>query len=111
MRRRVGHALRRLRRIAALSLVLVLGACAGWAWAAAPAAGNADWQHLSPMQREALAPLQREWPRFSADRKRKWLNIAARYPAMSPQQRQMLQRRMVEWVHMSPRQRRIARET
>ncbi len=81
----------------------------GGAATAAPAAGSA-WQRLSPMQREALAPLKDEWAHFSADRRRKWLNIASRYPAMTAQQRQVLQRRMVEWVHMTPRQRRLARE-
>ncbi|MBW4049073.1 MAG: DUF3106 domain-containing protein [Proteobacteria bacterium] len=69
-----------------------------------------SWEQLSPMQKEALGPLQAEWPHFDADRKRKWLNIASRYPAMSLPQRATLHRRMAEWVHMTPQQRRLARE-
>ncbi len=72
-------------------------------------AAGPQWSQLSAQQRTALAPLQREWPRFDADRKRKWLDIAARYPAMSAAQRQMLQRRISDWVRMTPQQRRIAR--
>ncbi|WP_051849003.1 DUF3106 domain-containing protein [Thiomonas sp. FB-Cd] len=69
-----------------------------------------SWEQLSPMQKEALGPLQAEWPHFDADRKRKWLNIASRYPAMSVPQRATLHHRMAEWVQMTPQQRRLARE-
>ena len=85
---------------------------ASWmrAHAAEPIGAKPTWQQLTPMQKEALGPLQPEWERFNADRKRKWLNIAARYPAMSTQQRVTLHRRMSEWVRMTPQQRRLARE-
>ncbi|WP_154048413.1 DUF3106 domain-containing protein [Thiomonas intermedia] len=69
-----------------------------------------DWRHLSPAQQHILAPLQSEWTEFDHDRKRKWLDIAARYPAMSAEQQQTLQRRMNEWAHLSPEKRRLARE-
>lgn len=69
-----------------------------------------DWKHLSPAQQHILAPLQSEWAEFDHDRKRKWLDIAARYPAMSAEQQQTLQRRMNEWAHLSPEKRRLARE-
>ena len=69
-----------------------------------------SWEQLSPMQKDALGPLQTEWAHFDADRKRKWLNIASRYPAMSLPQRATLHHRMTEWVHMTPQQRRLARE-
>lgn len=95
---------------ASMLLGALLLASTGTATAGASADTATEWQRLTPMQREALAPLKDEWSRFSADRRRKWLNIASRYPAMNPQQRQVLQRRMVEWVHMSPGQRRLARE-
>ncbi|MHB1669705.1 MAG: DUF3106 domain-containing protein [Thiomonas sp.] len=117
MRRRLwaGLLARRLmaiRRLLLLGLALLL---ASGCWLAAQAAntattGQPTWQQLTPMQQAALGPLQAEWPHFDADRKRKWLNIAARYSAMSPEQRTTLHQRMVEWVHMSPQQRRQARE-
>ncbi len=101
-----------IQRLLLLGLTLMLAS--GW-WLAAHAANSATagkptWQQLTPMQQAALGPLQSEWPHFDADRKRKWLNIAARYPAMSPEQRTTLHQRMVEWVRMSPQQRRQARE-
>ncbi|MBU6511372.1 MAG: DUF3106 domain-containing protein, partial [Betaproteobacteria bacterium] len=106
-RARVRHP---LREFAAGCVGALLLSLAGLAWAGPAPTQSTDWSHLSAMQHQALAPLQGEWAGFSADRRRKWLNIAARYPAMSQQQREMLQRRMVEWVHMSPSQRRLARE-
>ena len=69
-----------------------------------------DWKHLSPAQQRILAPLKAEWAEFDHDRKRKWIDIAARYPAMSVEQQQTLQRRMNEWSHLSPEKRRLARE-
>jgi hypothetical protein len=93
-----------LGRLLALMLLVAALAFPVGARAAGP-----QWSQLSAQQRTALAPLQREWPRFDADRKRKWLDIAARYPAMSAAQRQMLQRRISDWVRMTPQQRRIAR--
>ncbi len=104
------RALRGLRDLASLGVGALLLALAGSAWAGPTTTQTTDWQHLSAMQRQALAPLQGEWAGFSADRRRKWLNIASRYSAMSQQQREILQKRMVEWVHMSPGQRRLARE-
>ncbi len=104
-----------LRFIAVQRLVLGLALlCAGSFWLAAQAASvpqaQLAWTQLTPMQKAALAPLEAEWPHFDADGKRKWLNIASRYSAMSPEQRTTLHHRMVEWVHMSPQQRRQARE-
>jgi hypothetical protein len=93
-----------------IACCVLLAACWMRAHAAEPVGAKPAWQQLTPMQKEALGPLQTEWERFNADRKRKWLNIAARYPAMSPQQRATLHRRMSEWVHMTPQQRRLARE-
>lgn len=69
-----------------------------------------DWKHLSPAQQHILAPLKAEWAEFDHDRKKKWIDIAARYPAMSVEQQQTLQRRMNEWSHLSPEKRRLARE-
>lgn len=69
-----------------------------------------SWQHLSATQQHILAPLKADWSEFDHDRKKKWLDIAARYPAMSPQQQKTLQQRMNEWAHLSPEKRRLARE-
>src|SRR5687768_10154482 len=64
-----------------------------------------SWRDLTPAQRLALGPLQREWPGIDAARKRKWLEIAARFPLMSTQERARLQERMTEWARLSPQQR------
>ena len=41
------------------------------------------WNELTPLKSEALAPLAGEWDTLDADRKRKWLEVAAKYPNLS----------------------------
>lgn len=60
------------------------------------------WQDMSAAQRVALKPLERDWSGIAADRKQKWLEVAARFPAMSPAERERVQVRMAEWAKMSP---------
>ena len=63
------------------------------------------WQALSPAQRQALAPLEREWPTIDAQRKQKWLQIAERYPSLPPQERDRIAQRMNEWARLTPAER------
>ena len=51
---------------------------------AARSEAGVRWQTLTPAQRQALAPLEREWPGIDAPRKQKWLQIAERYPTLPP---------------------------
>jgi hypothetical protein len=67
------------------------------------------WATLTPIQREALAPLEREWPTIDAPRKSKWMEIASRFPAMSVADRQRVQERMIAWARLSPVERTQAR--
>ncbi|MFO0205138.1 MAG: DUF3106 domain-containing protein [Betaproteobacteria bacterium] len=68
------------------------------------------WSDLTAAQREALAPLQDDWDSFERDRKRKWLEVATKYPRMTPEAQQHLHERMLEFVRLTPQQRRTARE-
>lgn len=70
---------------------------------------NPEWQSLTPAQRAALAPLERDWSSIDAARKEKWLDIAARFPSMSAAERQRIQARMTEWARLSPKERGEAR--
>jgi Protein of unknown function (DUF3106) len=76
----------------------------------ARAEAGPTWAALSPNQREALKPLEREWPRIDADRKHKWLAIAAKFPSLSAQERTRIQARMADWTRLSPQQRGVARQ-
>lgn len=73
------------------------------------AASELAWAALSPAQRAALLPLQSQWNSIEDGRKRKWLDIAARYPRMTAEQQQRLRDRMAEWAAMTPTQRNAAR--
>jgi hypothetical protein len=67
------------------------------------------WQKLKPAQREALKPLQQEWPTIDAPRKQKWVQIADRMPNMPPDERARVQARMADWSRLSPVERSQAR--
>ena len=81
---------------------------------AAPALGirsaGPAWAALTPAQQSALAPLQRDWGSLDADRKAKWLEVAARFPALAPDDRKRIQARMSDWARMTPAERGRARQ-
>ncbi|MDP9109764.1 MAG: DUF3106 domain-containing protein [Pseudomonadota bacterium] len=68
------------------------------------------WNELSPVQQAALVPLATDWHDIDAFRKKKWIVIASRYPAMKPEEQQRLHERMRAWAKLSPDERRVARE-
>lgn len=67
------------------------------------------WSTLKAAQREALKPLERDWAGIDSLRKRKWLEIAERYPHLPAQDQALLQARMAEWSRLTPMQRGQAR--
>jgi uncharacterized protein DUF3106 len=67
------------------------------------------WHALSAAQREALAPLERDWPGIDATRKQKWLAVAARFKSLSPPERARIGERMAEWAKLTPAERTQAR--
>jgi hypothetical protein len=67
------------------------------------------WASLSPSQQQALAPLQRDWSGLNANRKQKWLMVAARFPSLPPAERTRVQQRMTEWARLSQPERDKAR--
>ena len=76
---------------------------------AAPGAGGPAWSALKPTQQSALAPLQHDWPAMEAERKAKWLELAARFPSMPADERLRIQARMADWARMTPEERGRAR--
>lgn len=114
------------RRYAIVSLSLALAGClteqalaagagtpphtAGYGSSApAKAEKPPTWASLTPSQRSALQPLQREWRNIGSDHKQKWLEIVAQFPAKSVDERQRIQARMTEWAALTPEQRGNAR--
>lgn len=80
------------------------------AHAVVPPIKQPSWVELAADQREILAPLASEWDGLELWRRKKWLGIAERYPAMKAEEQARVQRRMVEWVRLSPEERKLARE-
>ena len=67
------------------------------------------WIELTPIQKEALGPLQPQWDTLDAERKKKWLEVASRYPQLSPEGKQRFHERMPGFANLTPAQREIAR--
>ncbi len=79
---------------------------------AAPGASREEgprWQQLTPARREALAPLEREWPSIDAARKQKWLVLADRLRTLPPGERARIGERMSDWARLTPAERGQAR--
>ncbi len=96
--------------------LLVAGVSAPAARADAPptmirvsAVAGPTWSALTPAQREALSPLASVWNRLDANRKQKWLRIAARYQKLSPEGKARMHARMPQLLHLTREQRIIAR--
>jgi hypothetical protein len=98
-------------RVAMVLALAVVAASPGVAPAQTAAAreDGVRWRELTPAQRAALAPLEREWPTIDGPRKQKWLEIAGRYPSLPAAEQSRLQARMAEWARMSPAERGQAR--
>ncbi|MFG6448478.1 DUF3106 domain-containing protein [Roseateles sp. BYS180W] len=71
--------------------------------------GSPNWAQLSPAQQQILAPLQSDWPQMDHSRRSKWLEVAARYPGLPPDQQVRLRERMQQWSNMTPSQRQAVR--
>jgi hypothetical protein len=69
------------------------------------------WGQLSTTQKTILAPLVNDWDKMENVRRKKWLGIAERYPAMNPEEQQRTQLRMREWAELKPEQRTKVRDT
>ena len=114
-----------LRSLAAAALVSAVGAGASAALAAqaeyagpsttpAPTHAKADdggprWAELSAAQRKVLAPLSNDWNGLDARSKERWIDVAARYPRMGPEEQQRANQRMGEWSRMTVAERTQAR--
>ncbi|VXC76673.1 DUF3106 domain-containing protein [Massilia sp. 9I] len=68
------------------------------------------WRELTRSQQAALKPLQPEWDGLDGMRKRRWLELSARFASMTPAEQQRVHERMRQWMRLTPAQRNLARE-
>jgi Protein of unknown function (DUF3106) len=95
--------------LATWSAVMALSAALSLGTVHAQALDNTQWNELTVAQRQVLQPLQPRWNEIDGLRKQKWLDIAARFPKMTPEQQARTTSRMAEWAAMTPAQRNAAR--
>jgi hypothetical protein len=69
-----------------------------------------DWKDLTAAQKTILAPLQEDWNNMERFRRKKWLEIAAKYPKLSETEQARVQDRMQAWASLTPAQRQAARD-
>lgn len=93
----------------AVALCAALPATVFAATAPAVSAGS-DWYHLTPAQKQLLAPFKDDWNEFAEVRKLKWIGIADRFPKMTPPEQANVRERMQEWSKLTPQERQKARE-
>lgn len=60
------------------------------------------WKELTAAQRQALAPLEKDWASIDQQRRRKWLEIAARFQSLPTDEQARMQERMSSWATLSP---------
>lgn len=94
-----------------LTLLLLLAAGPLWADAGKGriTPPQPSWSQLNPEQKRILAPLAEEWNGMEHHRRQKWLDIARRYPRLSPEEQARMQRRMQSWHAMPPEDKERAR--
>jgi len=68
------------------------------------------WRDLSSSQQVALAPLEPQWDAMVGMRKRKWIEMSAKFASLAPQEQQRVHERMRQWMRLTPEQRERARE-
>ncbi len=68
-----------------------------------------SWSDLTPPQQISLKPLAGNWNNLGEAGKRKWIAVAANYPALSSEEQTKLHSRMREWSALSQNQRTEAR--
>ncbi|MBU3668007.1 MAG: DUF3106 domain-containing protein [Rhodocyclaceae bacterium] len=69
-----------------------------------------NWKDLTAAQKSILAPLEEDWNNMERFRRKKWLEIAARYPNLTDAEQARIRERMQEWANLTPAQRQAARE-
>jgi len=97
--------------IARATRLFVLGLllASGHAWAQSTPAPLPEWEKLTPQQREALiAPVRDRWNR-EPDERRRMMERAQRWQALTPEQRAQARHGMKRFEGMNPEQRRQAR--
>ena len=68
------------------------------------------WRELTPAQQAALKPLETDWDKLDVSRKRKWIEFAAKYQKMKPEEQARAQERMRGWALLTPEARQKARD-
>lgn len=68
-----------------------------------------EWGSITPAQQLALKPLVHVWPKLNDTQKKKWLAVGNTYSNLSPDEKNRLQERMVQWAALTPHQRTQAR--
>ena len=90
------------------SLVLALGVSFLLSFPAY--AAKMSWTTLTPMQKEALAPIAQQWDTLPDKQQKRLLATTKGYPKLSPNEKQHFLTRLTDWSKLTPEQRDRARE-
>lgn len=68
-----------------------------------------SWSELTQSEQQILMPLAGEWNSLEAWRRKKWLDIAHRFPRLREEEKARIVGQMHSWTRLSPEQRAAAR--
>lgn len=74
-----------------------------------PASTGPQWGQLTPMQRQALAPLGAQWGALTSQQQSKWIALSKNFTQLPVEAQITMHSRMADWVDLSPQQRNVAR--
>lgn len=70
---------------------------------------TSNWQQLNSAQKQALAPLAKQWGNLTPQQQSKWLTISQNFSQLAAAEQATMHARMTDWVALSPQQRNHAR--
>ncbi len=87
----------------AIASFMLFPHCAGAAEA------SIHWAELTPIQHEALQPLEPQWDTLPAKLQKHLLRASNDYPKLRPEKKKLFHNRLVQWSKLTPEQRERAR--
>ena len=69
-----------------------------------------SWAELTPIQQEALAPLDKDWNTLANKQQQHFIKLSNHYAKLTPEKKERLHKQLVAWSKLTPEQRKRARE-
>jgi hypothetical protein len=89
------------------SLLIAVALCCA---ASLAAASPEPWNTLTPAEQQALAPVQPQWNTLPEKAQHNFRHLAQQYPKLTADEKRRFSSRLATWASLTPAQRQAARE-